>query len=175
MTCHDGRFVLRDLRIRIPSVLGVSGSLPASGGTEAELADGLDSVMGTATRGVPGELAHGRLWDDRSLGATAPESVAQDRYHRRGHSHLQDLRAASGGDPAAPSPVGASRTSGVTPPRDAAAVAPDARSASQAANCSCERLQPCSLRWGDDAVHTGRYDRIVLARLGPAVLNGEHQ
>jgi len=42
MTWHDEQLVLRDLRIRIPSVLSVSGSLPASAGTGAELADGLD-------------------------------------------------------------------------------------------------------------------------------------
>ena len=53
MTWHDEQLVLRDLRIRIPSVLSVSGSVPASGGTGVELADGLDSVRGAATRGVP--------------------------------------------------------------------------------------------------------------------------
>jgi len=50
MTCHGVRPVLHDLRIHVLSVLSVSRSLPASGGTGAELAYDLDPVMKVGRR-----------------------------------------------------------------------------------------------------------------------------
>jgi len=69
MTCHDGHLVLRDLRIRIPSVLSVSGSLRASGGTGAELADGLDWVVGRRMIAAVDPARHGlgNLTPDRGM------------------------------------------------------------------------------------------------------------
>jgi hypothetical protein len=54
VTCDCVRSGLPDLRIHVPSVLTASGSLPASGGTGAELAYGLDSAMQVGRRAQAG-------------------------------------------------------------------------------------------------------------------------